>query len=114
MTKQVRLKIDTKFASDRLQYAAAGFTIDSTCYPWIAYKGPRFAPDEMAEIMTDKESMLMRGFAESGYIIVPFSPSMNMMRSGNQKMRKGGKAGEVWAAMVEVSKREAFESLEGL
>lgn len=27
---------------------ARGFTVDTTCYPWFAYKGPRFEPTESA------------------------------------------------------------------
>lgn len=33
-----------------------GFTIDDTCYPWVAYKGPRFAPTESHWCYTDRES----------------------------------------------------------
>lgn len=34
---------------------AMGFTVDETCYPWVAYKGPRFAPTEWHGIATDRE-----------------------------------------------------------
>lgn len=30
----------------------AGFTVDRHCYPWVAYKGPRFAPTETAPVKT--------------------------------------------------------------
>lgn len=31
---------------------ADGFTIDRHCFPWIAYKGPRFQPDEWFPVIT--------------------------------------------------------------
>ena len=33
-----------------------GFTIDHHCYPWVAYKGPRFNPTEWHYTQTDTES----------------------------------------------------------
>jgi hypothetical protein len=39
---------------------AAGFTIDDTCYPWLAYKGPRFRPDEWRHVFTDTEAEMLR------------------------------------------------------
>ncbi len=30
-----------------------GFTVDRHCYPWFAYKGPRFAPTETVLIRTE-------------------------------------------------------------
>jgi len=36
-----------------------GFTIDTHCYPWLAYKGPRFAPTDTAECYTDQEAELL-------------------------------------------------------
>lgn len=35
-----------------------GFTVDTTCYPWFAFKGPRFAPTEKRECFTDDEAAL--------------------------------------------------------
>lgn len=32
-----------------------GFSVDRVCYPWVAYKGSRFKPDEWYEIPTDRE-----------------------------------------------------------
>lgn len=32
-----------------------GFTIDENCYPWVAYKGPRFNPTEWHYTQTDTE-----------------------------------------------------------
>jgi len=37
---------------------AAGFVVDTCCYPWIAYRGPRFDPTEHKEILTDIEAEL--------------------------------------------------------
>lgn len=34
------------------QAEATGFTVDKHCYPWTAYKGPRFSPDEFKPIVT--------------------------------------------------------------
>lgn len=33
-----------------------GFTVDSYCYPWLAYKGPRFNPTETRQCLTDSEA----------------------------------------------------------
>jgi hypothetical protein len=38
---------------------AAGFTVDTGCYPWFGYKGARFAPDEHVRVFTDLEAALM-------------------------------------------------------
>jgi len=32
-----------------------GYTIDRCTYPYLGYKGPRFAPTEHCEIMTERE-----------------------------------------------------------
>lgn len=37
---------------------AKGFAIDTTCYPHIAYKGCRFEPREVAEVLTAREAEL--------------------------------------------------------
>lgn len=37
-----------------------GFTIDSSCYPWVAYKGPRFSPEIFYYVPTDKEAALTK------------------------------------------------------
>jgi hypothetical protein len=38
---------------------AAGFTVDTSCYPWFAYRGPRFRPTEQADVFTDLEAELL-------------------------------------------------------
>lgn len=40
------------------QAEAQGFTVDCHCYPWTAYKGPRFAPSEWQHVLTDEEARL--------------------------------------------------------
>jgi len=35
-----------------------GYTVDRSCYPWFAYKGPRFNPSEARLCWTDTESNL--------------------------------------------------------
>jgi len=35
---------------------AQGFTVDTHCYPWLAYKGARFAPTEKFEIEPEPEN----------------------------------------------------------
>lgn len=39
---------------------AQGFIVDGSCYPWIAYKGPRFRPTELHQCYTTLESRLIR------------------------------------------------------
>ena len=41
------------------QAKAQGFIIDDTCYPWVAYKGQRFAPTEIHDCYTELEAELM-------------------------------------------------------
>lgn len=41
-----------------LQAVSLGFTVDSTCYPPVAYKGERFSPDEWHKCHTDNEAEL--------------------------------------------------------
>ena len=44
---------------NRAEAEALGYTVDEHCYPWFAYKGSRFAPDERVfGILTDKEAEL--------------------------------------------------------
>lgn len=39
---------------------AQGFDVDTSCYPWFAYKGERFRPTESHECFTALESDLIR------------------------------------------------------
>lgn len=39
---------------NRSEAESAGFVVDKTCYPWVAYKGPRFQPTEFHYIDTDR------------------------------------------------------------
>lgn len=41
------------------QAKARGFAVDTTIYPHVAYKGPRFAPTEVEECMTEREAELL-------------------------------------------------------
>lgn len=48
-----RTEPPTDSADDSRENAIAqGYAIDDTCYPWIAYRGPRFAPTEWHAIIT--------------------------------------------------------------
>ncbi len=44
------------------QAVAEGFDVDRSCYPWIAYRGPRFNPDVYRECMTANEAELVDAF----------------------------------------------------
>lgn len=46
------------YSMTRSQAKAMGFSIDSTCYPNVAYKGPRFNVTEFAFIYTETEERL--------------------------------------------------------
>jgi hypothetical protein len=41
-----------------------GFIIDATCYPWFAYKGPRFMPTDWFPCLTDFEAELLRALED--------------------------------------------------
>jgi hypothetical protein len=43
----------------RAQAEAAGFKVDKTCYPWVAYEGARGRPTRWFDILTDKEAQLL-------------------------------------------------------
>ena len=48
---QRRMK-DVMYNLRRLKKEAEsrGFTVDTSCWPWVAYKGPRFAPEDSFQI----------------------------------------------------------------
>lgn len=48
----------------RIQAEEAGFTVDEHTYPWVAYKGARFAPTESVLVLTDLEAHLRDEVAE--------------------------------------------------
>jgi hypothetical protein len=37
-----------------------GYTIDRHCYPWLAYKGPRFKPEDSQFCYTDREAAMLK------------------------------------------------------
>jgi hypothetical protein len=41
-----------------------GYTIDNHCYPWVAYKGPRFRPDAIGYCYTDVEEICLRALGQ--------------------------------------------------
>lgn len=36
-----------------------GYTVDRNCYPWFAYKGPRFKPTDSKDCYTATEAKLL-------------------------------------------------------
>jgi hypothetical protein len=44
-----------------------GFTIDTTTYPWTAYKGPRFSPTDWRDCFTEHEAALRAALATLFY-----------------------------------------------
>ena len=38
---------------------AQGYTVDTTCYPHLGYKGPRFAPIQSVRVLTELEADLL-------------------------------------------------------
>jgi hypothetical protein len=44
--------------TERQKAEQQGWAVDTTVYPWLAYKGPRFNPTQTQQIETDKESAL--------------------------------------------------------
>lgn len=51
-----------KSVEDWLTQAEAeeqGYTVNHHCYPWVAYKGPTFAPTERRCVLTDLEARLL-------------------------------------------------------
>jgi DNA-binding response OmpR family regulator len=38
---------------------AKGFSLDTTLYPWVAYKGARFQPTEIEQCYTEREAALI-------------------------------------------------------
>lgn len=48
----------TKQTITPAQAREQGYTIDDTCYPWVAYKGPRFAPDDFQWCFTELEARM--------------------------------------------------------
>lgn len=58
------------FRTERELYESEGFIVDKTCYPWVAYKGPRFQPTAIHYIMTDNESTLKLQLKQVGDALV--------------------------------------------
>lgn len=46
------VEVTTDPPIDEIEAERRGYTVDRHCYPWVAYKGPRFTPDEVIEIDT--------------------------------------------------------------
>jgi hypothetical protein len=77
---------DPVWKTEAEHYKAAGFIVDTTCYPWIAYKGPRFAPTEYKCIKTDLESQLNAQVQRHSYI----NPSLHaQMAAGMGRTHSG-------------------------
>lgn len=47
-----------------------GYTIDDSCYPYFAYKGLRWAPDEFSYAYTDMEEELLKALKKARSKIV--------------------------------------------
>lgn len=47
-----------------LEAEKQGFTIDCTCWPWVAYKGPRFDPTEWHEVFAYDPSKDLPGWVD--------------------------------------------------
>jgi hypothetical protein len=41
-----------------------GWIVDRTCYPWVAYRGPRFVPDEITPVITPQWPTPPKGLTE--------------------------------------------------
>ena len=79
----------------------AGFTVDDHCYPWVAYKGPRFRPDEWHCVDTDDEALL-RGVAGGAMDVIhtvlvvlrergkltPFGEAAHFLRAAVMRMKR--------------------------
>lgn len=44
----------------REEAEASGWIVDTSCYPWVAYKGARFKPDDSMRVLTDLEAELTK------------------------------------------------------
>lgn len=42
-----------------------GYNVDTTCYPWLGYKGPRFAPTETITVFMDEEVQLRQWIVDA-------------------------------------------------
>lgn len=61
---------DQERANNRIRFSAhlthpsdaraEGLTIDRNVYPWFAYKGDRFSPEQSREVTTDYEEFLQK------------------------------------------------------
>lgn len=53
-----------KLPNSAVEAQAAGYEVDRHCYPWIAYKGPRFRPTEHHHILTDNEAEMLEALKD--------------------------------------------------
>lgn len=53
----------TEVGKSREEYLNKGYTVDTSCYPWVAYKGPRFNPTKWVSVLTDTEVKLYQALS---------------------------------------------------
>lgn len=75
-----------------------GYIVDTNCYPWQAYRGPRFEPFEMRDVHTDIEAELLLALAVLGQAYMDALPcnkvTLPPMAKADEAMGKAIAGGE--------------------
>lgn len=53
----------------RVEAEQEGFTVDTHCWPWLGYKGPRFAPTERIAVYSDREEELLEVLRDARMVL---------------------------------------------
>lgn len=71
------------------------YTVDRHCYPWVAYMGPRFRPDELVEVLTDLEAELLQALKKAREYVPQLRENLGDLRMIDAAIEKaeGGQEG---------------------
>ena len=78
-----------------------GYTVDTHCYPWFAYKGERFQPTRKFEVYTDIEGEFLadKGTAAVAVLKKNVSFFVDEMYPVQEELEKGGNVGPKFLAV---------------
>lgn len=79
---------------DKKDAEALGYTVDTTCYPWVAYKGPRFNPTEWRCVLTDLESELLQAAKGLLFACQHYGICTGTMEHGSEVVARAEEAGK--------------------
>lgn len=78
-----------------------GYTVDSHCYPWFAYKGERFSPTRKFQVYTDIEAVFLADKCDAAVAALKKNTSffVDEMHPVQVELDKGGNVGSMYLAL---------------